>query len=749
LSHWIAALLVCLAPLCAFAAEPVAARGPLDPRGRIHIPIGIANTLDTLKTFVEAEGVFSPGVGTYGVYFWLWDPATKKLTAPTMDGAACTHGLPPGGHLIPWSEWKAGDVVVRTEVCEVRRPSPAGDVFVVAARARLTNTGAAARQVSLYVALRGLGPAGFTVRKLAVSDAGDALVVDGHPALVSREKPAAAGVVATDTVGDLATKGEMPADRSAASEVGDCSGALRFDVTVPPGGEQTIGLICPVLAGRRAVGHQWDGTSEWAQFDLAKPNPEEGGTLQVDPGLDYYRGLEADTLFDEATAYWKDLVGRFTVRAPDSRWAEALAAILGHAAMAMNEGAPDVAVVNYNVFNRDGVYTANMLQKAGQVDLASAAIDYFLEHPFNGRVAVEADNPGQVLWLLGEHWMLARDKKWLRRVYSGVEKLARMIEYCRTRPAPHYVKATSLKFGDDLPPDRPDETPAHRRQVLKPGRCDGHHPEYTEAFDIAGLWRAAMLARAVGEDDDAGDFAALADQFIAVYEAQFAADLGKGYGSYAVLWPCRLYPLDEGLARERFRRVGAQKPSGWRYFPLATAHQGLLAGNRDAGHATIAGHLDHEQMRGWYAFDEGGKSGAGGWGHLRTTWNASVAMPHGWAVAELWHLIRDSLLFEDGDRLVLLGGVPPEWFAGKQPTAVAGLPTYFGPCSFAWKPTDGGATLVLTGKAAPAQGFVLRLPKSLKATVKVGGKRLKAVGDGDFLLPLGTQEAAVAFAPRR
>jgi hypothetical protein len=38
--------------------------GPLDPRGKIHIPIGIANTLDTLKTFVEAEGCFSPGVGS-------------------------------------------------------------------------------------------------------------------------------------------------------------------------------------------------------------------------------------------------------------------------------------------------------------------------------------------------------------------------------------------------------------------------------------------------------------------------------------------------------------------------------------------------------------------------------------------------------------------------------------------------------------------------------------------------------------
>lgn len=32
----------------------------LDPHGKVHIPIGIANSLDTLKTFVEAEGNFSP-----------------------------------------------------------------------------------------------------------------------------------------------------------------------------------------------------------------------------------------------------------------------------------------------------------------------------------------------------------------------------------------------------------------------------------------------------------------------------------------------------------------------------------------------------------------------------------------------------------------------------------------------------------------------------------------------------------------
>ncbi len=382
----------------------MAADVALDPRGEMHIPIGIANTLDSLKTFVEAEGDFSPGVGSYGVYFWLYDKATGRLFAPTMKDVPCEHGLAEGGYLIPWAKWTAGNVEVRSEVCHVLQDSPQGQVHVVGARVTVRNTASQAQAVLLYAALRPLGPAGFDVHDLRVDEAGDALLVEGKAALVAKQNPSLAGVVATDTIGQFALRGALPESRSATSGSGDCSGALRFDVTLAPGESKTFEFVCPVLPGRRAVRHQWDGVSEWAQFDLARPNPETGGVLQPDPGLAYYRQLNVDKLFVEARDYWKTLVGKVELHLPDGRWSEAFAAITGHAAVAMNEGAPDVAVVNYNVFNRDGVYVANILQKAGRADLAAQAIDYFLAHPFNGRSYPEADNPGQVLWIMGEHW---------------------------------------------------------------------------------------------------------------------------------------------------------------------------------------------------------------------------------------------------------------------------------------------------------------------------------------------------------
>jgi len=734
-------LLLCLAVLAwigsATADNDMTAT--LDPRGALHIPIGIANTLDSLKTFVEAEGSFSPGVGSYGVYFWLHGQAAGRLFAPTMKDVPCEHGLAEGGYLIPWAKWSAGDLAVNSELCHVLQDSPQGQVHVVGAKVIITNAAHQPRPVFLYAALRPLGPAGFAVRSLRVNEADDALLVEDKAALVAKQASSRAGVVETDTIGAFALRGAMPENRSAGSASGDCSGALRFDVVLKPGESRAFEFVCPVLPGRRAVRHRWDGVSEWAQFDLARPNPETGGVLQPDPGLAYYRQLDVGKLFAQARDYWRALVGNVELRLPDARWTEAFAALTGHAAVAMNEGAPDVAVVNYNVFNRDGVYVANILQKAGRADLAVQAIDYFLAHPFNGRSYPEADNPGQILWIMGEHWRFTRDRVWLEKVYPAAQKLAALIRYYRTAEGPHWVQMDALAFGADVP--------VEKRRELKPGRCDGHNPAYTEAFDLAGIRATAVLAKALDRNEDATQYGALAAELFERYDRTYGSHLPDKYGSYCVLWPCRLYPFGEGKACEQFQGLGPQRPESWRYFPLARAHQSLLAGNREAGYRTLEYHLDQPQMQHWYAFDEGGKSGSGGWGHLRTKWNGSVAMPHGWASAEVHLLLRDCLAYEDGDRLVLFAGVPARWFTDRAGMRIKNLPTHFGRLDASWEVTGGRATLLLGGKAVPPEGLVLSLPDSLKPTVSVGEKTIGRAIRG-FVLPADTKQAHVQLTPK-
>jgi hypothetical protein len=739
-----AAFLPALFPRAFAASGPVK---PLDPRGRIHIPIGIPNTLDTLKTFVEAEGNFSPGVGSYGVYFWLLDLESGRLTAPTMDGVSVKHGLADGGLLIPWSTWQAGDLSVKTEVCEVQLDSPKGELFVVAARARVTNNGARRRKVALYAVLRPLGATGWDVRQLEVDPAGDLLLVDGHTAILADRKPSGAGVLPTDTIGEVAMGGSIPSTRMASSETGDCSGAMRFEWIIPPDSAEQVGFVCPVLPGRRAARHHWMDLKQDAMVDQAELNPKEDGVLQPDPGPAFFRGLRVESLFQRADAHWSRLLGGIEIHMPDRRWAESMRAILGHAAMCMNEGAADVAVANYNVFNRDGMYIANIMQKSGLFALSEQILNYFITHPFNGRAYPEADNPGQILWAIHQHWLLTRDRGWLRRIYPNVRKVAALIRYYRTTPAPHWVNVGSLEFGNALPPGR--------REELKPGRCDGFHPEYTEAFDIAGLRGAADLADALENKEEAGQWRKLASSFLATYDDKFGNKLPQEYGSYSVLWPCRLHPADRGKAHEQFKNVGAQQPGSWRYFPLATAHQGLLAGNREAGHGTLNIHLAHEQMQGWYALDEGGGSGSGGWQRVRTTWmhskekpgeNRSVAMPHGWAVAEFWLLMRDCIVFEDEERLFLFAGVPAAWFRAREGMRAKGLATYFGSLDVVCASAAGGADLILSGSAVPPKGYLLRLPPELHATVWRGNEQVPIGLNGDCPLAPDTTKVRIQFS---
>ncbi len=521
---------------------------------------------------------------------------------------------------------------------------------------------------------------------------------------------------------------------------------MRFDLTIPAGGSKVINLVCPVHAGRRAVRHHWVPRTK-NFVDEAVPKSDAPGMDQPDLGLDHYRRIQAADLFREAQIYWDDFYAGATISVPDNRWSLGFDVMFAHAGLCMNEGAADVAVTNYTVFNRDGMYIANMMQKAGRPKLSEAVIDFFLQSPFNGRPFPESDNPGQILWSMGQHWRMTRDEAWLRRVYPAVEKLARMIEYYRTAEGPYWVSLTSLEFGDALPQDQ--------RMKLKPGRCDGYHPEYTEAFDVTGLRVTAQLADALGKPARASYWRALADRLFEEYDAQFKADLGKGYGSYCVLWPCRLYPLDKGPALDRFKNVGRQDLATWRYFAPATAHQGLLAGNRAAGYETVDVHLAHPQMQDWFAFDEGGKSGSGGWQHLRTTWahsknepdrNHAVAMPHGWAIAEVWLLMRDCLLMESDGRLRLLAGASPKWFTDPIGMRVENLPTAYGRCSFRYARTSVGAVLTFSGDANPPRGFTICLPPQVNATAICDGEPVATAEDGRCLVPGSTRRVEFTFS---
>jgi len=54
---------------------PLLFAGDRYPNVTMHIPIGYINSFDALKTFVDSDGSFSPGLMSFGVHPALRDPA--------------------------------------------------------------------------------------------------------------------------------------------------------------------------------------------------------------------------------------------------------------------------------------------------------------------------------------------------------------------------------------------------------------------------------------------------------------------------------------------------------------------------------------------------------------------------------------------------------------------------------------------------------------------------------------------------
>ena len=217
--------------------------GTLEPLGKIHIPIGIPDSLDTLKTFVEAEGIFSPGFGSYGIYTWVYDLETNILYAPTQEKSNSERWLLNGSYPIPVTKWIANGLEIESIVSAVIEDTTEGKQYLTGYQVTVNNPGKNPRQILLYVALRPIGPAGFAINSLSLPPQRDALLVDGHPALIANQQPQSAGVLNTDTIGAIASKGELPKSAEVQSVSGDCSGYLGYDLVLESKSQTKLALF--------------------------------------------------------------------------------------------------------------------------------------------------------------------------------------------------------------------------------------------------------------------------------------------------------------------------------------------------------------------------------------------------------------------------------------------------------------------------------------------------------------------------
>lgn len=118
-------------------------------------------------------------------------------------------------------------------------------------------------------------------------------------------------------------------------------------------------------------------------------------------------------------------------------------------------------------------------------------------------------------------------------------------------------------------------------------------------------------------------------------------------------------------------------------------------------------------------------------------------MPHNWASVEFIRLVRHLLVFERGDTLELLAGLPPEWLQHGRPLRLEKTPTRFGPVSLTMAVAANGTWMIAIELDSdwpyPASKRRLHVPGARQgkaATVVMVNHRIVELDDdGTILLP--------------
>ena len=660
-------------------------------RSDTHVILGVPGTIDGLRTPVEPGNSFSPGPGSYGVSTWIYHnnelhaPETKKLDELEWSFE--------DGHIpILCSKWNADDVSV------ISRLFTTGDVDTNDIRdhfsVRLENTSDKAAEVSFYLVIRSVGAAGGPVRALAYKD--NSVIINDHPLLLTLNDPDNFGAVSYEESGkDISCflkNGNLPPDSKVSdsskwtnvfhykheltlgkdgNDTSWVSGALEYKLSLKPGESRDFYFICQVQANNWML--------EWMP-PLIRP----AGCAK-----EYF-----ESEVDKFKAIWKEHFS-IELHTPDKRFTDAFYCQIAHLYMFSVHSLPRISSISYPLWwLRDGSYAVTALDKAGLHEFGKNACLYVKDKTCFGGFGSEADGPGQMIWIISEHYYLTRDEAFLNEMWLTIEKSADFIIKMMTATTPVKVFTENIIPYLVLEPNM-DIPAIAAKDGLIVGRMDNHFPLiWVNLFSWMGLTRAADCARALGKIEAAKLYQARADTLNKAIKSKYKELFGKNDRDInSAFWPTGWGDKNDSFINEKYDEFWktVRYPDGkhfpeplWTYFEAGQAHNDVLRGHRDLSWVSIEYFLSTHTAPGLYTYHEGecDENSSLQWQRLRGWDEIRYITPHGWTAAEFFHLLRDCMIREDSDAVTIGSGIPENWLDSD--FSMKNVPTYFGKVSFAY-----------------------------------------------------------------
>ena len=349
----------------------------------------------------------------------------------------------------------------------------------------------------------------------------------------------------------------------------------------------------------------------------------------------------------------------------------------------------------------------------------------------------QLDGTGQALWALGQAYLRPAPDPAAAAVAGAVRDGWR---WCETQRALSRTAESGLPglmpFGD--PHDNEDV----RAELVG-----------NDAWSLAGYRWGARLLRAAGETALADSVERAREDYRATFLGALAAcgspDIppswqrqGLDWGNVAVAWPCGALPAGDArcaaLARRLWARSGGagfvtyRSPDSLSYYLGADLGTwALLAGERGAADSVLGALLRQRTASGGAAelFDR------------HTLDFGDNLPPHATGAAALVALVRNAIVFDDGDTLALTLGARARWWRGSR---VERAPTRWGTLHLDFRSDGRSAAWHWTPVSV---WTALRLPPGTRLAA-APAPPLRGVPGGDVVLaPPGAREVSVALAP--
>ena len=663
------------------------------------------------EALVSMDGAVAPWPDAPVAEAWLYDTDSGEL----FSGGGITAFSLIGGDLpLPQWEWTTDGITVR------------GNLFfdedANALRWWVTvDPGAAERSLKLLVAVRpfAVNKTGNPIQSASILDPAR-VWINGAPFVAAGQRPDAAGVGRLADVMAAALAGRAPeAESLPCTPEGDGAALLVYDL---PADAASLHFAFPAGTG------------------------EDFPTVLVD----------IDDRLNAAAAFWETETKRVRFDLPDGRMTESLPVSVGYLLLANDPDGPHPGSLAHNaVWVRDAAYTGLALLQAGHADTVKTYLPaIFDDQEESGRVPPiqgetipwendEWDSQGQAIFLTVAYYRYTGDLDTLRTYYPNLRSAADFLVQLRAQTADLDGPTRGL-----LPPSLSAEDI---------GPADHHH-YWDDFWAVAGLEEAAYAASVLGEDSDAEWMQAEADALRAAIldsvEAVMGAeppyipasvedtqDSGMARGTVPALWPYRVLSPDLPLLTRAFDYYHQQwigpfngayqhrQGQFWPYGGIELAHAYLRLGRGDVLHQILAWTLGSQTLPGTYA-----------WAEQVSPANGSFSggdMPHAWAAASWFTLIRAMVMSENGGALDLFTLAPEWWFEADRVITVENAPTTFGTLQLSTTSTvqnvdgtwQGTLTLTISG-AEPPDGFRWTLPRPPTQIDGPDGTRL----DGDTLV---------------